>query len=270
MDLLIDLLTPRPKLLPTTPIRWESLFKKAKAHEVFPLFYEAIKKHPHWSSTIPPPLKEEMNILYYQHTARNVLLLNRLKKIATAFKNANISFVLFKGFDLALRIYGDSLLRTQRDLDFIVAPKDFAKARQVLMEIGENAFLDLHQDIVSLKRFEHWSPPPLTIEGFWNRCETVSWDGINIPVLNREDLFLALAIHFVFHHHLRGLKWLMDFAWLVEKQGLNWPSLMDHAKANHLSLILFSVLKRLQQVFPIPLPENFLLNLSAKNKSLFL
>src|SRR3989338_2689103 len=259
MDPLIELLSPNSSLPPTTPIPWEPLFKRAKAHEVFPLFYEVIRKHPSLNNTVPTPLKEEMNALYYKHTARNILLLNHVKTIMRTFGDSHISFLLFKGFDLSLRLYGNIFARTQRDLDFIVESRDLSQAKRLLEQIGFKAvekegnnfsdgrlIVELHRDIIHLNRFEQWEEPPLAIKGFWERHQTISLEEMEISVLALEDLFLALAVHFGFHHHFRGLKWLIDFAWLASHPKLDWLLLKERARENHLEIILDEVFTRLE------------------------
>lgn len=202
--------------------------------------------------------------------AKTTLFLDSFKKIVLSFQEASITFVPFKGFDCSFRIYGDLFARPLADLDFIVAPKDFQRAREILIRMGltptdetSNHFwahpigVELQKDIVNLKRFERWEPPPLQIQGFWERRQTIQLDGVALSVLSLEDLFLALSLHFVFHHHLKGLKWEMDLKLLMERKSLNWELLTARANENGLTPILDMVLKRLKNTSPLPLLTYF-------------
>ena len=259
-----------PFLLPTfqkkenVPPHWECLMKEAQKEEVFSLFYQRAHSH------LPPPLKTKGECLYHTYLTRNIHLLDILKKIAFAFQKESISFLLFKGFDLSKRIYQNLWIRNHGDIDFILPPKEMAKAKEILNRLGfqeniispgdffkENCTVELHKDILHLKRFADWDPPPLTLQGMWERKTWITLDELTIPVLEKHDLFLALTLHFVFNHHLRGLKWLVDLAWFAEKRELDWALIFSRARDNHLDLPLDAALRQLKKHFAIITPLRF-------------
>lgn len=269
---LAPFLLPTPSLPLKRPPSWNSLFQRAKQEGVFPLFYENLLKQKEIKKKIHPDLLQEMKSYSYTLRSRQILFLEELQNIVNGFEKSKIPFLLFKGFDLSQRIYNDLFLREQVDFDFIVDPKNFSQAQEGLVALGYEwsdplkmdffkgcLWVEIHRAILNIQRFEEEGTKTLCIEGMWERQTEILIEDRKIPVLNLEDLFLALSIHFAFHHHLRGLKWLTDLAWMLLGKKISLEIVLARAGENNLEPVLWSTWKQLQTVYGLPVPREILI-----------
>lgn len=263
------------------PCSWKELLQTATREDVFLPFYQKLKQTDR-IQTIPKEVLTQMEQTWYTTLTHQTLALENLRAIAGAFAKESIRFILFKGFDLALRGYGNLWLRNQTDLDFMIYPEDLDRAKAILvglkfkphthspLDFSRSSFVvELHKGINHLKRFQHWEQGPFCLEGFWGRQTTLLLEGLPLPVLELHDLLLALSFHLTFHHHLRGLKWLLDIACLIQGHEIDWNLLVKRAIENRFTPLLLISLKRVQDIFSIPLPPGLLDTLQA-NKNPFL
>jgi hypothetical protein len=88
---------------------------------------------------------EELHEVYRRQRLSALLHERDLFEVLTLFRAEGIDAVLVKGWAIARR-YPDPALRSYGDLDFCVAPAQFAKAQAVLKRVQtlEGPFVDLH------------------------------------------------------------------------------------------------------------------------------
>jgi Uncharacterised nucleotidyltransferase len=141
-----------------------------------------------------------------------------------AFRAASIDGLLLKGPALARLLYGNSEARGYLDIDLMVAPRDLAKARVTLAELGYETAGDALgiRDVGGVAHAETWvaagpgAMRQLLVElHLWlagsRAAAPVAWDrlaarrtelelcGQSVPVLNEEGLAMHLALHAAQH-----------------------------------------------------------------------
>ena len=105
--------------------------EKEGGHKALMLSY-FMKLHPEftYSSYIEPRLN---GILKY-YRFKNLSLVSHYKKICTAIKQAGIEFLVLKGG--ALKYYNPEFPRIMGDIDILVPPKDYEKAKKIALSFG--------------------------------------------------------------------------------------------------------------------------------------
>jgi hypothetical protein len=138
--------------------------------------------------------------------------------IQQQFKQASISYAVLKGISLWPSAVPAPELRSQLDLDFLLAEKDILKAQQIL----ENNGYQLHAVSGGSWEFKTPQPPSLSIKDLYKnhsgRCvelhvermmpdadaqldhvETRLFKGYPMPVLPPVELFLGVSLHLYKH-----------------------------------------------------------------------
>ena len=118
-------------------VNWKEVVENAKTHRVSPLCHRYVEQ-----------LDESVRCLvqfgarlafaqqYLASLERTAVLYSELKPLAAAFDSASLNVVLMKGLALGKLVYEDIALRPFGDLDLVVLPCDYERAKQVLIEMG--------------------------------------------------------------------------------------------------------------------------------------
>lgn len=141
-----------------------------------------------------------------------------------AMRSAGVEPILIKGW-AAGRLYSESGLRSNGDIDLCVFPKQYDTAWKVC-EKGE------HQSyVVDLDHDEITKFGDQTFAQLYNRSKLVQLDGTQIRVLRDEDHLRVLCIHFLKHGGWRPL-WLCDIAAALEARpaSFNWSICLGNNK----------------------------------------
>lgn len=154
------------------------------------------------------------------HFAYNLYLKHDLLRVARAFEQAGIPWLLIKGFALAELAYAGLGARAMVDNDVVVPPSQVTKAHGVLLELGfydrpDNALeLNLAADYehpmhypypdveTGLELHWHVHAPELfrgPVEPYFERAVMRRLCGIAILTLGNEDRLVQLATHWVQH-----------------------------------------------------------------------
>ncbi len=175
----------------------------------------------------------------YRHAAMSELPLSvEAKRIAAAFRAANIRFAPIKGADLAESCYPDPAIRVRCDIDLIVHPEDIDRSVEVARAEGwrsrhryahdshcpsmykKKAMLELH---FNLPDFPSESAPRV-----W--AMLAAQDGSSEYRLPPE---LALVVVF---HHARRHRWvnspvmIADYAFMLKThRDFDWPLAREYA-----------------------------------------
>lgn len=189
--------------------------------------------------------------------AYNFYLKHDLVRVARAFEDAGIPWLLLKGFGLASAAYDGMASRPMVDNDIVVPPREVSRAHRVLLGLG---FYDRPGNVLALNRaadFEHpmhhpypdvetglelhWHifAPELfrgAVEPFFERAVMREVVGVAMLTLNNEDRLLQLATHWV-QHGLNKPRILTDIARLWNRQ---------HAVQHRFSLDI--LVRRLREV----------------------
>jgi hypothetical protein len=273
----------RLQTLMATDLNWALILSLAQCHRVVPLLLQTLRKLK--SAPVPPPVLNELQTLASRHTFDNLNNLAELVHIIDLLKQHHISAIPFKGPTLGLNLYGDIALRPFSDLDILVAPDTFLKARQILMEHGHyqsreaddfvspeqaiafisawpecslghpvrHTWIDLHQELIGGNFFTY----PFEFETLSQRLVPVS-QVPQLQTLEVEDLLLYLCTHGA-KSLWKRLIWICDVAELIAKHPhLDWDSVWLKAQTAKLERILLLGLWLAHQMLDAPLPERMM------------
>jgi hypothetical protein len=112
---------------------WDDLLPLAEYHGVLPLVARNLTDH---AGALPPHIAHALRSAYAANLRRNLWFAAELQRILRHFAQKNVRALPYKGPVLAQSAYGDLALRTFSDLDLLISPNDFARAKQSLAELG--------------------------------------------------------------------------------------------------------------------------------------
>jgi hypothetical protein len=203
---------------------------------------------------------------------------------------AGVQYVVIKGFSLWPEFCSNPYLRTQSDLDYLVARHSLRSAQNVLLELGyeRRGRSDLQQFSFErpLRRVPSQFDSPYKVQttpmvelhvGIWenmthhvplsepafalNSPKLKEWCGLRFPVLSEEDALLLQVLH-AFQHMLSywvKLSWLLEIGCFMEKRrrdSLFWNQfgqrLLGEPQLTEFSTIAFELTAN---VFSAPMPE---------------
>jgi Uncharacterised nucleotidyltransferase len=131
----------------------------------------------------------------------------RIVRVFRLLRAAAIEPILVKGW-AAAQFYPHRTLRTYGDIDLLVRAEQYSRAREVLNREGaETWWVDLHRGLIELS--------DRSVEGLFERSQTLALNDVQIRVLSHEDHLALLAIH-LFKHGAWRPSWLCDIGAMVE------------------------------------------------------
>ncbi|WP_254565628.1 nucleotidyltransferase family protein [Oscillatoria sp. HE19RPO] len=256
-----------------TELDWDYLIQKAAEHNVFLLFYQSLKQtHP---ELIPPSIAAPLQIQAQTRLARNLFLTKELFQILDLFATHDIQAIPFKGLIWAALVYGNMGVREFCDLDILVRPADFSKAKELLMQQGyhdkylgakepENAQvqmvrqdgkvnIDLHFGLISEQFYRR-----LDTESFFEELQTISIAGKTVLTFSPEN---SVALGYL--HGMKDswglLKRLCDFAAFIRKYpDVDWQNVMARCETTESDRNFLLAILITQTYLQIPLPEQLL------------
>jgi hypothetical protein len=206
------------------------------------------------------------------------------------FDQAGVQYVVIKGFSLWPEFCSDPYLRTQCDLDYLVAGRSLSAAQNALLKFGyKRRHSPSVQEFVferPLQRVPSQFDSPYKVQttpmvelhaGIWedmahhvpfeeppfllNSPKLKEWGGMRFPVLGEEDALLLQVLH-AFQHmlsHWVKLSWLLEIGRFMEKRSqdsLFWRQFSQRLEGS-LTLAEFSTiaLELTANVFSAPMPE---------------
>jgi Uncharacterised nucleotidyltransferase len=205
------------RLLHATPKEWEELLTWLDTSGLALYFLDRVEEAGLLNS-LPAPVVTQLRNRLADNTQRLEELMSESTAIQRSFQKAGLSYAVLKGFSLWPTSVPKLVLRSQLDLDFLIADECVDAARRILEDAGyrlnaEDAknldfkanegrttslkdlykagrvrSAELHKEHVVAGR-----PSILT------RTQTVSFDGIQMPVLAPLDLFLGQGLHLFKH-----------------------------------------------------------------------
>ena len=204
--------------------------------------------------TMPEPILDRLRKNLADNSRRIDGMIAESVALQRRFQDAGLSYAVLKGFSLWPISVPKLELRSQIDLDFLVAEEHASEARRILestgyeltamagesgrsweFETGENyapsldnlyksgmrRSTDLHIEVVDASGTSRLS-----------RTEQVSFHGVNMPVLSPVDLFLGQGLH-VYQHvcceHVRSAHLLEFYRHVIARRrdGVFWSRLRE-------------------------------------------
>ena len=229
-------------------------------HRIVPQLAEALAQQP-----AEAPLLVEVMGVYRSQTSHVLRLESLLIQTVDALSQAGVALAAFKGPAVAHRYYDTPAQRTYVDLDLLVSRRDMGQADEALKSAGlhptsaqwqkevdsgygevtylgpDHTMLDLHWHPMrepSVRRTFDWKTADLL-----GRATTSRVAGLDLPVLDPEDMLIAVATHACYDGAYR-LGWLLDVA-RIERSGLiRWDVLAQRCGSTGLGLPVQVVLDR--------------------------
>jgi Uncharacterised nucleotidyltransferase len=267
--------THRLRTLVNQPLDWALFERLAETHGLLPMAAARLGADP---SLLPGPVVEELRIICQENARRSLWFAGELFSVLDTLNAANIEAVPFKGPTLAAMAQGDLILRQFCDLDIMVRPRDWPRAKQALLNAGftekhhltpreEKAYVasacdfTFHHGPVRNVLEIHWDFVPhffairIPLRQLLARATTVELCGRRVPTLAPEDLLLCLAVHGSKHAWSR-LCWLSDIAHLIHRADLNQDKVRRRAERWRIARIVKIALYLAQWTLGTALPDS--------------
>jgi len=173
---------------------------------------------------LPPTVLERLQQNLLDSTERTSSMIAESTAIHRSFQEAGLSYAALKGFSLWPVSVPKPELRSQLDLDFLIAAGSAAEARQILEArgyrlkaisgkswefksgtLGKASLKNLYKPTLHRTVELHLEMSDREPDSLLARTETLYFDGIVMPVLHRVDLFLGQGMHL--YKHVCGEFW---------------------------------------------------------------
>jgi hypothetical protein len=231
----------------------------------------------------PQVINDQMRRVFLASDTRSLLMERQLRAILRAFEHEGIDALVLKGPALAATVYPHPATRLFSDIDLLVRPDQFLKAREALFQLGYYSQSDRFETFQELFNAEpffhssdsenyfivdlHWSlfqyhgiKRNNGVGEFFGRSVTVKTPTIKFDTLDKVDAFIYAAFHLVLHHaeYVR-LIWVADIALLAQSLVYpdEWEVLRQRCSTLKLSLAMQESLKLAQRWYGIQLPEPY-------------
>jgi hypothetical protein len=242
------------------------------------------------SEVLPPQALARFEQNLADNSCRVDNLLYETGCINEKLDQAGVQYVVIKGFSLWPEFCSNPYLRTQCDLDYLVARQSLRSAQGVLLELGYEARRSAAAQEFSferpLRRVPSQFDSPYNVEttpmvelhaGIWeevthrvpleepafvlNSPKLKEWGGLRFPVLSDEDALLLQVLH-AFQHMLSywaKLSWFLEIGRFMEKRSqdsLFWKQFSQRLEgAPQLAEFSTIALELSANVFSAPMPE---------------
>ncbi len=229
---------------------WRQLLHLAEQHGVLPLVARNLDAH---ARELPTEVERQLRSAYEANARRNLWFASELGRITDYLDGKQLRAVPYKGPVLAESVYGDLALRSFSDLDFLISPADFERAKQALAELGYRPSVELRPAIERFwlrKGYERafdsttgknlvelqWGVLPyfyavdLGIDDLLARSGRTSVGGRDVSCLSPEDSLLVLCLHAAKHLWTR-LIWVCDIAGTLRTQTIDYPLALARAQS---------------------------------------
>ncbi|QIB74922.1 nucleotidyltransferase family protein [Halogeometricum borinquense] len=233
---------------------------------------------------------------------RNLSFVAELHRVLSAFADAGLRCLVYKGPALAVSAYGDLSRRDFSDLDLFVPPEDVPEACATLESLGYNpwsengtAVTDAESLVSRAAERTYFRPsedtaertvatrrPPsvgvavelrwqlgtdlrpswLTFDTAWERRTEVLVGGRPVPTFSNEDTVLVLARHGAKHYWNR-LGWVVDVAAFLSENDIDWDRLRARAARVNRRRILHACLLLAAETADAPVPAEILADARA-------
>lgn len=192
-----------------------------------------------------------------------------LKSTLAAFHRAGLPVISLKGPWLAERLYGDSALRSCRDLDLLVRQSDLRQAEDLLSELGflpdgrrddyhrpwrRDCIVELHHNVENPLAFD------LGMEDVWTRAQLAQFNGVPARLLAPADELLFLCLHAV-RHRFDRLSLALDLTFALRRLPLP-----DRSAAEFDNLLALGSMMAAHLDPEIPVPEHMYRRLQDRER----
>ena len=117
-------------------VDWEMLLERSVKQSMTPLLYRHLRSEATLWRRVPEAVRMQLQQIYHRNIQRNELLLAELDQLFAVFNTAEVPVMLMKELHLLHTIYPEIGLRPIGDLDLLVPPHDFERAKTMLRQAG--------------------------------------------------------------------------------------------------------------------------------------
>lgn len=248
---------------------WEYLIAAASYHGLAPLLHKHV--HESCADLVPVSVLSRLKQGSLTNTQTVLHLLSKQLKVVRLLKESGVPVAVFKGSVLSQMAYGEVSLRQAGDIDLLIYPQHFGKARVLLESLGYemtprltatqlDSHLKHHCEIQFVRDdwFTvvdlHWGLAPksfvfnLETEEVMARLQTVVVAGAEIETLGTEDLILYLSMHGA-KHLWRALEWISSLGELIRAaEAIDWDVVVERAVQSHATRMLGLALRLVERV----------------------
>jgi hypothetical protein len=277
-------------LFPELPVKgekrlWDDLLTacskllgELREKRLTPLIYmQLLERNQH--QKLPPAFLRELRQDYASALKTAARQEQAAGQVIKSLHQAGIDFLLLKGADLRIRLYGDASLRPMSDLDLLISSGDISRARSLLENLGfslESTCVDPRPGFRQAFRNElHFLPPSagslmvdvhweltgpdhfyrLSFEPLWNKSVLLDFQEIPVRVLSPEHALIHLCLHTFSEESLIHL---IDLALALRTFSISWPYLLDQVKHFRCQAPVYRILRAMAQLSPVLVPESVL------------
>jgi hypothetical protein len=242
---------------------WDYLAKNSIDRGIAPLLF---KKLPllSASSVIPATVKVKLQQAYYKTCSRSMILYTHFCKIAEACSSQGIPVIALKGIYLSEWLYQDIGLRQFSDIDLLVKEEDGEKCLAVLAGLGYSPYgVNVSEFVKAQLEIIHFLPMVLDgvsveihiklhrsaetyhvkVAALWENAVPATINGVQVYVLNLNDLLIHLCLHLDKHFKKRKIQFTCfnDITNLLDKQAsmIDWPVFTELCRSYNCEDIVF-------------------------------
>lgn len=266
---------------------WSEVLRQAEYHGVLPLAARNLIEH---ARGLTPEVERSLRSGYETNLRRSLWFAAELARIMKHFERRQVRAVPYKGPVLAQSLYRDLGLRSFSDLDFLISPADFDRAKQALAEIGYLSSGEVNPAIesptaerlwlrtgyersfdsaagenlveVQWALLPHFYAVDLRVEDLRARAGKTVVGEREVPCLSPEDSLLVLCLHAAKHLWTR-LIWLSDIAETLRSysgtdsgtQTIDYSLVFSRARAVGIARILGVSFWLVKNVLRAPIPK---------------
>jgi hypothetical protein len=194
-------------------MEWQRLLRWLDTSGLALYFFDRVAEL-NTGQVLPTDVSARLQQNLTDNTARTEGLIEEMFRIHREFQRATLRYAMLKGFTLWPSSVPKPELRSQLDLDFLVAEECSGEARRILesrgyhlravsgrsWEFNKNETTDtslenLYKDVPCRSVELHIESDVEAHRSLLSRAEMRSFRGVNIPVLSSVDLFLGQGMH---------------------------------------------------------------------------
>ena len=242
-------------------VHWDRFLQLAEHHGVLALVARNLSN----AAKVPAEVISFLRSAYATNLRRNLSFTAELARILGHFSRTGVRALSYKGPVLAQAAYGDLGCRTFNDLDLLIPPADYERAKQALGEIGyqpsdelppaverlflrtgyERAFdgaagknlVELQWNLLPYFYAVDFKAGEFRVKDLLARAASIKLDAAEVPCLSPEDSLLVLCLHAAKHLWTR-LIWIVDILKTLQARDLDFALVAARAQAMGITRIL--------------------------------
>lgn len=254
----------------------------AGSHRLLPLLYSRLR-----TAGITAQEHARLKGAYVKAWVEHVSVRREALSLVDELSASGIRPLLLKGVALQATAYAqDPIGRPSSDVDVLVRPEEFPRARDWLVAQGftwdpqyspEDRFQstksvsfsrgDIEVDVHT--RIFQWSADPVLEDRLRHRSEEIVVDGIRFETLSPTDHLLHAVVHGSGWNAIPSIRWIVDSALIVRGTNIiDWDVLCDEVNRCELHLPTRPMLEHLERVWRVPIPGSTLTAIARQRQSL--